>query len=228
MVLKKNQKYIILGLIIIIGGYLRACNLSNPLFSDSAFLGYTVRHGVWSQEQFPHLIILIWSFLLSPFHLNPDLVLRLPFILCGTLSIPAIYFVLNKNKWLGTLFIAFNPLFIFWSGLARPYAIAGLMIILAWKYKWFYIPALLSTPISLIGFNIKHKHQILLFVAILATGIFLYMIRPDIHYNGWDRNLMSVFTTSARWWYLPLVAFTLYGCDYIIPFLRQKIFGGTE
>ena len=233
---KKNiNPYIILTIITLLGGYLRICNLGiNPLFPDSAFFGMLIRNNIWSQEQFPHFIIwilnhdLLLQQIYSQFNVNPDIQLNLPFAVCGILSIPLVYFIVKQNKWVAVLFIAFNPLFVFWDGMARPYAMAGFLSILAWRFKWFYIPALLTTPISLITFNKNHKNKKILFIVLFSIAITAYLIRPDIHYQGWDRNLWSIFQTSARWWYLPLISLTLYSCDYIMPFCKNLIYGDIK
>lgn len=225
--LAQKEEYFILFLITLIGGILRFSNLSNPLFSDSAFFGVLVRDGVWTQEQFPHAILwainhnwLIQS-IYSQFHINIDTQLRLPFLFCGIASIPLIYFIVKENKLFASIFVAFNPLFIFWSGLARPYSMAGFFVILAWRFKWFYIPAMLTTPISIVGYNFKHKKVKLMFGIIVISAVVLYLIRPDIHYDGWNRNLWSIFQTASRWWYLPMISFALYMSDYGISFMKE-------
>lgn len=207
----KYKEYYILALITLIGGYLRFHNLGlNPFWHDEAFFGMTIRDGIWRQEFITHLIA-------SVFNLNTDYSLRFVSALAGTLSIPAIYYVLKKNQLLAAFFIAFFPIFIFWSQVARPYAIAGLLIILAWKYWWLYIPAIMTTSISIVGLKIKQKKWII-FALLVFTAISFY-IRPD-----YDRNIPLWFILkSTRWYYLILISFALYSCDYIIPYFKEYL-----
>jgi hypothetical protein len=171
-----------------------------------------VRDGIWRQEYVPHFVA--WLF-----NLDTDYSLRFISALAGTLSIPAIYFVLKDYKWVGVFLIAFNPLFIFWSQLIRPYSIAGLFMILGWKYKEFIIPAILTTPISLIGFRFKRQQKLWMLIIIGITAV-LYFIRPDYNRSGFT-NPTIVFH-SSRWYYLPAISIILYLCTYGLPYLKKK------
>ena len=212
--MKIKQEHYILAIITLIGGYLRFNNLGlNPFWHDEAFFALTVQNNIWRQEYLPHLIA-------SVFNLHTDYSLRFMSALAGTLSIPSIYFVLKENKWIGVLFIAFNPLFIFWSQLARPYAIAGLFVILAWRYKYLFLLALATTPISLIGFRIRKNERLwIAFIVLLTVGF--YIIRPDTDNKAFSN--MTIVLNSARWFYLPLIALALSLCDYVIPYSLKRL-----
>jgi len=205
-----KKEYLALALITIAGGYLRFHNLGlNPFWHDEAFFAMTVRDGIWRQEFITH-------FLASVFNLNTDYSLRFMSALAGTLSIPAIYYVLKKNQLLASAFIAFFPIFIFWSQLSRPYAVAGLLIILSWRWWWLMIPAIMGSSISIVGLKIFNKKWIM-FALLILTAISFY-IRPD-----YDRNIpFSFILKSTRWYYLILISFTLYSCDYFIPFIKER------
>lgn len=183
----------------------------NPFWHDEAFFAATVRDGIWKQELVPHLIAYL-------FNLDTDLKLRCISALFGTLSIPAIYFVLKENKWIGVALVAFNPLFIFWSQLIRPYATAGFFVILGWKYWWSYIPALMTTPFSIFGLRLLDQKKWLL-PAIIILGILFFLFRPD------STRFVSSFNTGvfhfSRFWYIPLVSLILYFCDYLIPYSKK-------
>ena len=181
----------------------------NPFWYDEAFFGMAIRNGIWRQEYIAHFIAWI-------FRLDTDFGLRFVSAFFGTLSIPAVYFVLKKNKWIGVLFIAFNPLFIFWSQMARPYAVAGFFCILAWRWWWFYVPALATTFISIVTFRGTKK----IFLFMLSLMLMSFFIRPDIETGNWFQYL-GITVLSGRLWYLPMIALILYACDYVINFLYE-------
>lgn len=189
------------------GLYLRLHNLGlNPFMQDEAFFGMTLRDNIWRQEFIPHFIAYI-------FNLNSDYSLRLISVLFGTASIPLTYYVLKNFRMTGTLFVALNPLFLFWGQLARPYAVAAFFCILGWRYWWAYIPALATSSISIVTIKmIKQKKWVLLFLLVIAG--FTYFIRPDV--GNVSLNIMS-----SRWWYLILISLTLYVCDYVLPFIKS-------
>jgi hypothetical protein len=207
-----RRDYLILSLITLAGGFLRFNNLGmNPLWIDEAFFAIMVKNGVWKQEFIPHLLTLL-------FNPKTELGLRLFSAIAGTLSIPAIYFVLKKYKWFAVCFIAFSPIHIFWSQMARPYALAGLFMIIGWRYWWAYFPALLTTPISLIGVRVlNQKKWFLILLAGLAIGF--YFIRPDVGRQAFtDTDFILI---STRWFYLILISLLLYSCDYFLPYLER-------
>lgn len=209
----KSNKYWLIA-ITVIGGYLRFYNLGlNPLWHDEAFFAVMVRNGIWRQEYIPQFI----AYLFNP---TTEFGLRFMSALAGTLSIPAMYLVLKKYKLAGAALIAFCPLFIFWSQLARPYALAGLFMILAWKYRFALIPAILTTPISLIGMRLEKSQKLwILFIVLFTAG--LYLIRPD--YDRQSFTNLTIIIHSSRWYYLPAIMLILYLCDFILPYSEKNL-----
>jgi len=219
MKVSKYNQYYILALITLIGGYLRFHNLGlSPLWIDEAFFAIIVKNGIWEQEFIPHFLTYI-------FNPETEFGFRVFSALAGTLSITAIYFVLKKYRLFAAFFIAFNPIFIFWSQMARPYSMAGLFMILGWRYWWAYLPAMLTTPISLIGVRIlDQKKWLLVLLAGLAVGF--YLIRPDVGRQAFTDIRFIIIST--RWFYLCLISLCLYSCDYFLPFIEGLSYRGVD
>ncbi len=152
-----------------LGGLLRFRNLDRPLWVDEVLFAFWVRDGGYSQEFIP-----IWF--AQAIGADTEVTLRLLSAICGTLTIFAVWHV-TKNLW-ATAFVSVFPLFVFWSQLARPYSVAGLFIVLGWRYSWSYIPALLCTPVSVLGLRIAWSRRYMI-GAVLAGGLVLFLIRPD-------------------------------------------------
>jgi len=183
-----------LSLITLIAGYLRFRGLGdNPLWVDEVGFGFLVQNG-GNQEFIPK-----WFGQL--FGLHTEFGLRFLPALCGTLTVPAIYFAVDKHKLGSALFVAVFPLFVFWSRLARPYAVAGLFLVLSWRYWWMMIPALMTTPIAVVGVRLNKWT-----LGLIALGIVFFFIRPDA-FRGWSISLLQI---SSRWWYLPALTLVLY------------------
>ena len=189
-----KPKIVLLSVITVAAGYLRFNGLGvNPLWVDEAGFGFLVQSG-GNQEFIPQ-----WFGEL--FRLHSEFGLRFLPALCGTLTVPAMYLAADKHKIESALFVAVFPLFVFWSRMARPYAVAGLFLVLSWRYWWMMIPAVMTTPIALIGVKLNKWA----FVSI-GVGAILFFIRPDA-YRGWPLSLLEV---SSRFWYLPALTLTLY------------------
>lgn len=187
----------------LVGGVLRFYNLGGPpLWIDEALLGC----GYLTNQEFLGNLLVVHS----------DFWLRFPYALAGTLTIPASYLVLkNKNTWVCWV-IAVFPLFVFWSRLARPYALAGLFVVLAWRWWWMMGVALLSTPIALLGIKLRKHWGLLVFIAVATL---FYFIRPDIQEKSFT---LDFFLEQPRLWYVPLLAVLLYTCDYGLPLLLRR------
>ncbi len=195
----------------LIGAYLRFYNLgTRPLFCDEAYVGLWTRGQMTYQEIFP-------VFILKLFNPTSDYGLRFLYALCGTLTIPAIWYILKDGKLFAALLVTIFPIFVFWSKLARPYAIAGLFIVLGWKWWQFYILALLTTPISLIGIKLFKQKKYVFVGAILIAGI-SYFLRPDVGKK--QVNFLDFFWQSSRFFYLPAIVFLLYFFDYIYKYIN--------
>lgn len=203
-----------LVLITIVGGILRFWNLGeNPLWTDEAFFGFLSFDSEITQEFIP-------AYFVKLFNLRSDFGLRFLSALCGTLTIPAIYLVVKKYKLYASFLIAVFPIFIFWSKMARPYSVSGLMMVLSWRWWYMMIPAILTSPIALIGI-INHKWKVIL--GFLIIGLIIYLIRED---SGRAWTIEQVLN-SPRWFYLPFLTVILFIFDRFIPYLdRLAISGG--
>jgi len=189
-----KPKIILLSVITLVAGYLRFNGLGvNPLWVDEAGFGFLIQNGGY-QEFIPQ-----WFGQL--FGLHSEFGLRFLPALCGTLTVPAMYFVADKYKIESALFVAVFPLFVFWSRMARPYAVAGLFLVLSWRYWWMMIPAVMTTPIALIGVRFNKWT-----LGLIGIGVVLFFIRPDAS-RGWSIALLEV---SSRFWYLPAITLILY------------------
>lgn len=202
---------VILFIITFIGGYLRFVDLGqNGFWVDEAWFGFLVKSG-GNQEFIPKWFCQI-------FGLKSEFELRFFSALCGTLTIPAAYFVIKQNKLAFSLLIAVFPLFVFWSRMARPYASAGLFVVLGWRWFVFYIPAILTTPISLIGVRIIKQKWYVTLIATFAA-IFFYLIRQDVGRNWTFEQILN----SSRWFYVPILTIMLYCFDYFLPLAKPKL-----
>ena len=121
------------------------------------------------------------------------------------------------KSFFGAAFIAVFPIFVFWSRVARPYAFAGLFLVLGWRWWIFYIPAILTTPISLIGLNLwklKEGKYRIYYAALLLLAVGIYIIRPDVAKTG-DFIDPAFLFAQKRFWYLPMLTGLLYACSMI-------------
>jgi len=107
--------------------------------------------------------------------------LRLPFFVAGSLA-PALLLLLWRRRVAipAAIFMATFPLFVCWSALARPYAMAWLFMVIGWRFWPANALAIGCTPLALVGFNLfsLRKHWAGgLFLLIIAGG--LMSLRPD-------------------------------------------------
>ena len=189
-----KKDILLLSLMTLFAGYLRFRGLDvHPLWIDEGGFGFLVQNG-GNQEFIPKWIGQL-------FRLHSEFGLRFLPALCGTLTVPAIFFVADRHKLESALFVAVFPLFVFWSRMARPYAVAGLFIVLSWRYWWMMIPALVTTPIALVGVRLNKWT-----IGLIGIGALFFFIRPDA-FRGWSITQLVVFT---RWWYLPALTLILY------------------
>jgi len=208
-----SRQQVVLILIILLAGFLRFRHLSDyGLWVDEClYVGY-VQDGA-SQEHIPQIFGYI-------FGVETDLQTRLPFAICSTLTVLALYYVIPNKKTALSICAVFAtlPLFVWWGHLARPYAIAGLFMVLAWRNPYWLIPAILTTPISLLGLNIydlKKNWKVYTFILILT--IVLYFIRSDYDRGHWS---VATILTGTRWWYLPILGLLLH-CAKFMGFLTE-------
>ncbi|HUN64736.1 MAG TPA: hypothetical protein VMW43_01440 [Bacteroidota bacterium] len=202
--------FILLG-VTAFGAFLRLSNLGAPsLWIDEALFAGWVQ-GTPHQE-FPTL-------LLAKLLPTDEFYLRLPVAVAGSLTIAAFYYVTGQGwkSLYGAAFIAVFPVFVFWSRVARPYAFAGLFIVLGWRWWWFYIVAVLTTPAALIGVNLlrlREPRYRLYYAGLLALAIGVYLFRPDVKQAG-DFFDPYFLITQKRFWYVPILALLLYICSGI-------------
>ena len=204
-----NKDKTILAIALTLGAYLRFHNLGgSPFWIDEVLYRWWVDGDQIKQEFIP-----IFLSRLLP---SGEFWTRFPFALAGTLTIWAIYHV-SKDKLLGasaSLFVATFPLFVFWSRMARPYAFAGLFMVLGWRYSWCYLVSLFTTPVSLLGVNFLKKEWGLYFALFIVAGA-LYFIRQDVSNHEHSFFNVDFILSVRRIWYLPLLALTLYGVNYL-------------
>jgi hypothetical protein len=197
-----KKELLILLAITIIGGFCRFWNLGgDPLWIDEAWFGFLAYDSKITQEFVPAYLTMFFGF-------KSEFGLRFLSAFCGTLTIPAMYYVVKIRKLELAALTAVLPLFVFWSRMARPYAIAGLFLVLSWRWWYFMVPAVFTTPVALVGLKIiKQKKYILLGAGLLTTV--LYFIREDSG-RGWT---LTQFLNSPRWWYLPVLGIMLYASE---------------
>jgi hypothetical protein len=186
------------------------------LWVDEALFAFMVKEGNYMQETVPVFIGHILGF-------HNEFWLRSISAFFGTLTIPAIYIVVKERKLSAALIVAIFPLFVFWSRMARPYALAGFFVVIGWRYWWAYIPALLTTPISLVGirfvnWKLTGRIKILIALSILIAVAVIYLVRSDA---GRHWTIQQVFH-SSRWFYVPFIAVLLYIFDYLLPILDRR------
>jgi 4-amino-4-deoxy-L-arabinose transferase-like glycosyltransferase len=199
------RRYIFLSIIFLLACFLRFSELGEYGFfiDECLFIGMT-QH-ISTQELVPSLIGQLTD-------TNDEFSTRFPFALAGSLTVLALYWVI-KNKDIAlvvALFYAVFPLFVFWSRLSRPYSMAGLFLVIAWRYPFAMIPAMFCTPIALIGLNLTHIRKKYIYLIIIA--ICIYFLREDANRGHFTiQNILY----STRWHYLPSLVGLLYTAEFI-------------
>jgi predicted membrane-bound mannosyltransferase len=207
------KKHWLIILITLIGGLYRFYYLGyNPLWIDEALFYYYIKNG--ANQEF--LTVFINMFLPTS-----EFWLRFPSAFFGTLSIPAIYFVIEDKKaaLFAASFIAFCPLMVFWSRMARPYSVAAFFVILGWKYRYFYIASVLTTPYALLGLNLTKVKDYKFYIIIVALAALSFMIRPDSNRSFFN---LEFILNAKRLWVIPFVSCCLYFFDVVIPFAKHR------
>jgi hypothetical protein len=161
---------------------------------------------------------------------SDELRTRIPFALAGTLSIFAIYWV-KPGKWsaCASVFVAVFPLFVWWSRMCRPYAMAGLFMIFAWRYRWCMLPAILCTPVAIVGIDwfgawkeSKKKRSIVVapIAGLIVMAGVMYLMRGDVGVRP-GFGSVQMFLHEPRLWYLPIMAALMYITWYLLPWLEK-------
>jgi len=137
------------------------------------------------------------------FGANSEPAIRLPVILASSLTVGAFYWVFGIKSLPFMVLIAIHPFFVHWGALGRPYALASFFCVLGIRQKWFYVPALLSTPFAVVGLYWFEKDRIVLNIGLIVIGIMWYSVMPlseSDHFN-W-----GFLTHAKRLWYIPVVS----------------------
>ena len=211
----KYKSIWILAGITFLGGLLRFMWLGDrPLWIDEVIFFNIAKDGLWNQEIIPAAI----QWLFRP---ESEFWIRFQFALAGTLTIPAVYYVLREDKVTGlvaALFVATFPLFVFWSTLARPYAFAGLLAVLAWNIKihWLFL-ALILTPFSIVAWRPRKNMVESACVIILVVLLLIY--RKDV---GKDFTNAQFWLNARCIYYIPALVIVLYFGKYVLMPLRHK------
>lgn len=188
-----------------VGAFLRFTNLwDNPLWIDEALLGV----GALPHQEFLGNLLVV----------HDDYWLRFPYALAGTLTIPALFYVMENKRFAVAAgwFVAVFPLFVFWSRLARPYALAGLFVVLAWRWWWAMWPGLACSPVALLGMRLRKSWTT---PVLIASALILYLVRPDGDARFFDPDF---FLTQPRIWYVPILVVLLWCGDYLVPWLGGR------
>jgi hypothetical protein len=197
------RNYIFLALIFILALYLRTESLGG--------------HGFWIDEclyigmvQKPSTQEFIPSIMGQLSNTNNEFSVRLPFALAGVFTVISLFWV-TKNKDIAlliALFYAVCPLFVFWDRMARPYSMAGLLMVIAWRYPVAMIGAIFCTPIAMIGLNLtKIKTHWMGYLSLIIIVVNIYFLREDANRGHFQiQNILN----SSRWFYLPCLTVLLY------------------
>ncbi len=198
------------------GGYLRLANLGvPPLWCDEAIFATRIYDGTVLQEFLPMVI----SHVLG---VGSELTARLPFAIAGALTIPAVYWS-KPSKWgaYASVIVAVCPLFVFYSRMCRPYSMAALFIVLAWRCRWWYWAVLLTTPVALVGIDItKVRRDWSMYVCLAVCAAAILLLRPDLGRK--DFFTLDMFLGNPRFWYVPLLALVMYLVHHTGPGLEKR------
>ncbi|MBK7256261.1 MAG: hypothetical protein IPI01_00240 [Ignavibacteriae bacterium] len=198
------------------GGYLRLAHLGVlPLWCDEAIFATRIYDGTVFQEFLPMVV----SHILG---VGSEFTARLPFAIAGILTIPAVYWS-KPSKWgaYASVIVAVCPLFVFYSRMCRPYAMAALFIVIAWRCRWWYWAVLLTTPIALAGIDItKMRRDWLMYAGLGVCAVTILLVRPDLGRK--DFFTLDMFLGNPRLWYVPLIALLMYVVHYAGPALDRR------
>lgn len=189
----------------VVGVALRLRDIARPFWMDEAL------YMNWLSSSRPQEFLTVWIGKILVFlGLDSEVWIRLPFVLAGSLTILAVYWVIREKRFAlaCAVFVSACALFSFWSGFARPYAVAGLFVVLGFRWWWFYPVALLATPFSIVGLNLfKVKKHWPLYLIFIAAAVVMFKIRPD---SGRDFFNWSFLSHAKRLWYLPVLSFVVH------------------
>ena len=196
---------------------IRSYNLNKPLWIDEVLFYTWVTDNINQQEFIPLFISRALSHVVD---IHNEFWLRLPFVLAGILCVGAIFLVKGTGNYALILagFFAVFPPFVFWSQMARPYIFGSLFIILGYRWWYFYILGILTTPLSLVGLNLfKLKERYVAYIGLVILAWIMLQFRPDM-----DRGFNLEFLYYAkRIWVLPFTVLLLY-LDDLYRYIQLK------
>jgi len=147
--------------------------------------------------------------------------LRLPFVLISSLSVLAIYFVVEdkRNALIIAVYVAILPLYSYWGSMARPYCIGAFFAILGYRWPVFYIPAVLTTPLAITAINIwKIKTRWFYYLIIIVAALLYFKSMP---LGGADHlNSLEHLIHAKRFWYIPTIGILLNLGDFNLDRLQ--------
>ena len=165
-----NKSIIILIIITILTFWLRYSQIDRYLWIDEAMFAHLVEN---NQHPYKEIIPFYIEKLVKSANRQQ---MRLQFIIFSTLSVPAIFFVLEDKKKALILagFVAVLPLYWYWGSMARPYCIGAFFVILGYRWPVFYIPAILTTPLAITAFNVWKLREWFIYYSLLVIGAILF------------------------------------------------------
>lgn len=188
-----------LGLITLFGLVLRLVSSNQSIWLDEgaslmfAKLPLTDLFTAIKTDFHPPLFYVLLHFW-QPYAGQTEWLVRLPFILIATLTIPAVYYlcreifgVKSHVPWISALLLALNPLHIYYSQEIRMYSLATLLVVVSWLMlikKKIYLTAFVNL-LSLFTFY----GCVFNFVSQL---IYLIITRP----KDFKKKILIVFTPS--------------------------------
>jgi len=192
--MSKRETALFIICAMLLGGWLRWQYIDRPIWIDEANYWAGVLQELEAPtgwEPLPRLAGRAAGVVLD---LQNPIHLRLPFLAASVACVPAsllLRWPLSIRLAMAIMMATF-PLFTFWGAMARPYAMAWPLMILAWRWPAFHLGAILCTPTALVGLNVfevRRYWRWYLFLAALTVA--LVSVRGD-----WGRN---DFTNLEFW-----------------------------
>jgi len=231
---KGNRTRLLLGLIVILGIFLRLYHISDQgIWFDEAFSIYeSQRHAtriLASYDPSPPLYYLVLHFWMEVFGTS-EVSVRVPSAIFGVISIIVIYLLgkLIFNKRVGiysALLIALSPIHIFYSQEARAYSLLFLLTMLS---AYFYLR--LKQDFSrnnIAGYLIScifmlYSH---LYAALILLVLNMHFFLTEINFSSIRKIKLS--KKAIHWIYLQIIILITY-VPWLITISRTLSLGSTE
>lgn len=208
-------QHILIFILILFAFYLRLDLMTRPLWIDEAkFMTELVHNQNHEWREIIPYFIAIWT---DP---QSEFTIRLPFVLFGILSIPAVWLVIKDKRktWILMAILALMPLYVYWSAMARPYIVALFFVILGWRWPVFYIPALITSPYALAGLNFwQVRERWIWYVILIPCGIFFYYYQDLSSLNHFNVEFLY---NAKRLWIIPAFSLALHLADFDLEKLQ--------